>query len=480
MASRSCTVAAVLLALTTTAVRVDAQAASATWYVPSASAAANAEFEAARNAYVAWAFGRGEAHLVRALELDPEFAAPRVMLNWIRYYGSEAPQARDAVARAVADAAKGPPAQAAWALAMREATAANVAAARPLFDAALALSGGDFFIALERADYLADAARAQALRELARAHPIRPEPRLWLAYRLTVPVFGVEPAAMEEALHVAHEAVRLAPDVAGTHVALAHVLQRALRHEEAREALRTAATLPDASPYMHHLLAEMALRDGDLPGARAELGRAIRTFPIEYWKATYRQYMALTWAHGGDLARAAAELGALGRQQEAEGQRLAARDANGRAALLYAAADDTIATARHLAAMERLGATPTSLADHAVLAAGLAGQAPRARQALDAYIAATAGAPGIARDQAIQRHTGWVLLAENRPAEAMDALRQSGPNPYGQLGIVVAYEKLGDNARFAEERARLLAIRDFSMATTAMAIARARYSIRAE
>ena len=61
-----------------------------------------------------------------------------------------------------------------------------------------------------------------------------------------------------------------------------------------------------------------------------------------------------------------------------------------------------------------------------------------------------------------------------KASEAIPELKQGGPNPYSQVGLIEAYVLLGDKKQADAERASLFARTDFGIISTAMPIARFR------
>ncbi|HUF75917.1 MAG TPA: hypothetical protein VMM35_06545 [Longimicrobiales bacterium] len=102
----------------------------------------------------------------------------------------------------------------------------------------------------------------------------------------------------------------------------------------------------------------------------------------------------------------------------------------------------------------------------------IAGEAELARQALEDYIDATAEDRTPGQATYIDLITGLVLVAENRPAEALPHLEKGQPNPYADVGLMLAYEQLG-RAREAEmKREALLTRTNFGLYSTALPIAK--------
>ena len=413
----------------------------------------------------------GSRQLDEAVAVDSTFGLARA----IRARARGGPTMVAEVQRAAADAASGSAAEATLALAIREAAAGRAGNARQLFDVAAALAPDDPRLAFEAANSRTGADRVGRLREVAKRFPSFAPAKYWLAVQLTASPFGDVPKAdLDEAYTVAEEALRLAPAAAGSHVTMAHVLQRQGRDDEAMTHLGHATAMPVTSEYAYMLRGEIAARRGDPAAMRRSLDSAASLAASVGQGSTYRRARTLASLHEGKLRQTISELETLATADAAAGRRGATATDHLWLALMNGVARDSVAIERHLAEARRSGATGATLLDNQVITYYLAGNASAARKSLDEYRDVTASDTSVSRQEAVNRLTGLVLIAEKKPREAIDALKKGGANPYSQLGLVEAYYAAGDRKAAKAERTAFLARRNFSFNSTAVPIGRYR------
>lgn len=438
----------------------------------SANREAIAQFDAGYRQVHAWFWIAGLGQLERATELDPEFGLARAL-------AARARQGADVMAeldRAAADAARASAVEGALVLAHREAQAQRPQNARALADAAARLAPNDPRVATERALFLTGKPRVEALRETVQRFPDYVGVRLWLAFYLTPDLQVIEPAAGEEALRVAQEALRLAPGDPGPHTAMAHVLERLGRRSEALTHLGHATRMSPTAEYAHTQLAQIALRDGKPAEARKALDGSIANNASLSFRVAYRRTQALLYLHEGKLQDAVRGMEAVAREAEAQGLKDPAGNAFGTLALVLAGARDAAGFERNLADAKRLRGPDVEQDE--ILGYALVGNGTAARRALTTYVEANKDRGLADWEGTVHRLTGHVLVAENKPAEAVEHLKQGGLNPYAQLGMIEAYRKMGKNKEADAERDALLARKDFGLLSTAVPIARYRATRR--
>jgi tetratricopeptide (TPR) repeat protein len=430
-------------------------------------ATAITEYEAALDAWQGWSWPEGYQHARRALAADSSFGLARAL--HARYRGG--PTAGAEYVQAAADAARGPVPEALLALAIRSGGAAGPV----MWNTAAQLFPNDPRVALDRALALAGPARLDALRETVKKFPAHVASKYWLAYYLAIPLQPRAPQALlDEALAVAQEGVRQAPNAGGSHTALAFVLQRLEREDEALEHLKAATSVPDPANYAFEVRAEILLHKNRIAEARAALDSAILLTDNMGGHNAYEVTRALTFMHEGNLASATAALEGAAREANETGQRGVEPGVHVTTAMVLAAANDLRGVDEQLAIARRLGSAPATLNDAMVISYGLTKQGAAARKALEAYIVtAQAQAPAV-RDPNVHRMTGMALLAEGKPAEAIEEFKQGGTNPYAQVGIIEAYLQMGKKKEAAAERVALFARTDFVAGSTALAGARYR------
>ena len=442
---------------------------------PTAAAAAVSELKAAIEDAYSFHYTSGAEHATRALQLDSTFGLARL---WRSGYVQGPTQAAEAQ-RAAQDALNGTPAEAVLALAYREAVAARLPNARRLYDVAAAMLPNDRLVAMWRATNLADTARLNALRVINAKNPDYAPGRITLAFNLVTWSFAITDetrANGDEALRVAEEAVRLAPQSSGAHFAMGHVLHSLGRDAEATQHLVAATNMRPVAWYAWDALADIYARDGKLADVRTAIDSGIKYAPSIAHKATGRRIQALTWMAEGDARRAMAEHAALVKDMEAIDARgqLGATHLN--MAIIAAGMRDSAAAAAHLDAAKPYNPAPGTFADNAVIVYSLTGNAPAARAALADYIRInTANAPANAaaartREENVHRLTGLVLFSEKKYPEAIAELKQAGKNPYVSLGLIETYKAMKNNKEADATRTALLTSREFTHASTATPI----------
>lgn len=432
-------------------------------------ATAVVEYEKALDAFQSWSTAEGFSHAQRALALDSSFGLARALVS--RYRAG--PMAAAERNRAAVDAARGSAAEAVIALAFR---AVGTPAAAALWNTAVELVPNDPRVSLDRALSLEGKARVDALREAAKKFPDHAATRQWLAFYLT-PVLYPRPSEADgnEALAAAEEAVRLAPNASGSHTAMGHVLEVLGREDEALRHLQAATSMTPTNEFAFTFRAEILEHQGKPAEARAAIDSAIILTDNLGSLGTYRTQRALTFLHEGNVAATIAAMDENARLLEAKDQLPAAASARLFLAIVHAGSNNARAANEQIAIANRLGVAPGTLADNSIIVYSLTRQAVPARKALDTYLRlAQQFPPSELREQNIHRMTGLTLLAEGKAAEAIAELKQGGPNPYSQLGLIEAYVQLGDKKQADAERASLLARKDFGIISTAMPIAKLR------
>ncbi len=425
------------------------------------------EYLIALDDYQTWSWTDGFAHVQRALAMDSSFGLARAL--YARYRGG--PTVSAEAARAARDAVLGTPPEAVIALANYTTGPASAG----LWDLAVKLRPNDPRVALDRALAMTGRPRIDALREVANKFPDAAAPKMWLAYWLTYPVFPPRPKADDdEALAAAQAAVRLAPNSTGAHTALGWVYERIGKDDEAFAHLGHATSMPLPFEGAFQTRAELLERQGKYAEARAALDSAILLTDNLPNRVTFMNYRAVSFLYEGNLAAAIAGLEDAAREAHDNNQRPAEAAVHNTMAIVYAGAGNAKAAEEHRAISRRLGATPGTLADGGVIMYALTGQGAAARKGLASYVELAAGQPPEVRSENVHRMTGLTLLAEGKAADAIPELKQGGLNPYAQLGLIDAYRQLGRKKEADAEVAAMLARKDFSIASTAMPIAKYR------
>ena len=443
-----------------------------------ASPAAVAELKAAMEDYWMLQWRTGAEHAARAVELDSAFGYARA---WKALYFGGPTQGAE-VARGTRDALGNTPAEGVLALSFREFNAGRAPNGRRLMDVAAEMLPNDRAIAMLRANGLADTARINAFKAISAKYPDYAASRMWTAnYLVTagVDVSDEDRANGAEALRLAEEAVRLAPQSSGTHQLLGYILHALGRDAEATQHLVAATQMVPKAWQAWEVLGDIYARDGKFADVRATSDSVIANAPNLGNKAGHRRIKALMYMSEGDARRAMDEHAALLKELEvinATGQ-IATTRMN--MALIAAAMRDSAAAEAHYAA-GKVGAAAGLAADNGVIVYSLIGNAPAARAALADYIRINTANPNIApaaakiRDENIHRQTGLVLVAEKKYAEAIAELKQGGPNPYVTVGLIEAYKGMKNNKEADATRKAFYARREFTSASTAAPIIRYR------
>lgn len=444
--------------------------------VPSTESADAAKaFEASVDAAHSWSWAVAFRESDRAMKIDSTFGIARAH----RAVQRGGPALSSELNRAAVEAAAGSAGDAVIALAMRESNAGRGEAAAALYNVAMTLAPDDPRIALERALALPGGQRIAALREVSTRFPSHAPPKMWLAFYLTESAFEpVEPAAAAEALRVAQDALGLSPNASGSHTAIAHVLERSGRYDEAAMHLGHATKMSQPNEYAYVLKAEIAIRHGNTTAARSALDSAAMISPNIGRVGGNLRARATYPLYDGNLSQAVRELEALSRDDEAAGLRGRAQFAHFSLSFLAGTARNVQAVDRHLDEARRLGATGAGLASNMVVAYWLAGDAAKARSALNDYLREAQGDTTKDGRETLHRLTGMVLSAENHPGKAIAELKQAGSNPYTQLALVEAYRLAGDKVAATAEQKALFSRKEFGFASTAIPIGR--YRLRAK
>jgi len=75
---------------------------------------------------------------------------------------------------------------------------------------------------------------------------------------------------------------------------------------------------------------------------------------------------------------------------------------------------------------------------------------------------------------AVETARDTILLGEGKPREAIAEFKQSGTDPYADLGMIEAYRMLKDHRQAEAARTAFFANRNYSYASTATPIIRYR------
>jgi tetratricopeptide (TPR) repeat protein len=439
-------------------------------------AASVTELRASLDRYNLWTGRPSVQHARRALELEPAFGLARTIQTII----VGGPTAAAEFQRAATEAATGSAVEALLALSAREVNAGRAPTGRRLSQLAAELASNDRQVATWRAIQLPDTVRVNAFRDVANRFPDYAGARIWLSFYLTpIGLDSIIKANADEALRVAFDAVRLAPNESGTHTAVAHVLVYNGRFEEAKGHLAAATKMTPVAEYAYELQAQIAAVEGNFPALRAALDTAAATPAIGAGFA-YRRARALVALSEGNAQQALTELASVERDAEAIGAKPQAALTHLFMAAVAGATRDTAGVEQHLSAARTLDSAQVGIPDYAVSTYAMSGQAAKARRALEEYIRVSGPRPNLpaatnaARTTNVHRATGLVLVAEKKPQEAIAELRQAGNNPYATLGIIEAY-KLQKNTKQADaERAAFFQRKEFSFNSTATPIIRYR------
>lgn len=444
-----------------------------------AAPAAVAEFKAAVEDYWMLSWRTGAERATRAVELDSAFGYARA---WRAGYLGGPSQVAEA-ARAARDAIGNSPGEAVLALAFRESAAGRALNSRRLSAVAAEMMPNDRAVAMIHANNLADTARLNAFRALNTKYPDYAGSRIWLANYLVTTGFDItdeDRANGDEALRVAGEAVRLAPQASGSHTIMGHVLHALGRDAEATQHLLAATQMSPKAWQAYEILADIYARDGKLTEARVAVDSAIAHAPSLVNKSNGRRTLAVLTFSAGNAKGAMDEMAALVKELEPINATVQLNTTHLWMALLSAGMRDSAGAEAHLAAARNLSAAAGILADNSVIAYSLIGNGPAARAALAEYIRLSMQNPNIppeaarVRDQNIHRQTGLVLFAEKKYVEALAELKQGGANPYVSLGLIETHKAMKNNKEADAVRKAFYARREFTVNSTATAIIRYR------
>lgn len=417
-----------------------------------------------------WAPRVAHRHAEGALSIDSTFGLARILR--LELSGGTADYIAAESRRAVSDAAGRVVPEVTYVLARRAAGTWR----SQLLASARAMMPGERRIALDHALSLTGAARLDSLRALSRQFADYAAPRMWLAFHLTDNPLTVRDPNADEAVAIAGEAVRIAPTLAGAHVALGHVLVRLGRYDDALPHLTQATTLDAENEPAYNLLAEMFSRDGKLNAvgrARAALDSAIAASPNATIRYNLTRNRALLLAHDGRASDALMELGRLARDAVTHSAALAATY-NQQSATLAAGIGDSARARAFLEEARRLNPA-ANLTVPEVHAYGLIRNAAEARRAFEEFVrrVPNPAAPTVAAET--HRLRGFVLLAERRYREALAelALRSDlDGNPFRELGVIQAHVALRNPAAADSVRSALLARHNVDLTSVSVAIAR--------
>jgi hypothetical protein len=433
--------------------------------------AARDAFFAAMDAMHRWAFIDAHEQASRAVMADSTFALARVVRTNLG--GATTVAGVDAqYQRAIADAAKRPAPEQTLLLAERF-TGVN---AGRLYAAARQAYPNDRNVALDQALALAGRPRIDSLRSLVVQYPDLLGARLWLAFYLVPSFYTMSPADAYDALTVAQSAVRLAPNVAGPHMALGHVLHYMGRDAEAAAHLVAATKIDRRAEYAYVLEAEIFMHDGKpqrVDRARAALDSAIAANPLPSRRSTERLNRALLLFYDGRATEGMAEAAAVAKDDEAAGALPAAATKYSQIAELAGGIGDSAGVDKWLAESRRVSPA-TNLSLQAVQALSLGRQPAAARRALEDGIRTLDTTTATAQAD-IHRMRGMILVAEGKPAEALVELNKGDPaqNTFSALSMIDAYTALKDQRNADATRAALLGRPGNSAVSLALAAYRA-------
>jgi hypothetical protein len=442
-------------------------------------AAAVSELRASLDRYNFWTVKASAERARHALELEPTFGLARTVLA-INVGGPTGPAEFQRAATEASSASAG---EALLALSAREVNAGRAAVGRKLSQTAAELLRNDAQVATWRAIQLSDTARVTAFRGVVKQFPEYAGAKTWLAFYLTPAgpdLDSIRTANADEALRVAMDAVRLAPNESGTHTAVAHVLVYTGRSDEARGHLNAATRMTPVAEYAYLLQAQIATADGNLPALRAALDSFTTTTASVGGAFTYRRSRALVALSEGNPQQALTELAQQLKDAEAISAKGQFPEIHAAMAFIAAATRDSAAVEQHLTAMRAALPTEGARVDAEAIAYSIVGSAANARRALNDYIKVSGPQANLGafdnqiRAINVHRMTGLVLVAEKKPQEAIAELRQGGNNPYATLGLIEAYKLMKNNKQADAERAAFFAKREFSFNSGATAIIRYR------
>jgi tetratricopeptide (TPR) repeat protein len=374
---------------------------------------------AAIDAAQAFSWVVADDHLRHALSIDSTFGLARNIGGNI--YNVSPGVANHA--RATADGARRPIPEQTVALAYR----AYSPQAGQLFGAARLMLPNDRRIAFEHVNQgFAGQVRLDSLRALATRYPDFAAPLMWRAFWPTQNILALQPQAAAEALEDARAAVRVGPNLAGSHIILAHVLHRMGTLDEAAQHLSAGLRLDPQNGYGYELQAEIFMRDArtdrQVERARTALDSA-RVYTLDL----NRRYIlmstsALLLMHEGKIDEMIAMDTTTIRTAQRSSWLAYASEHWGRLAVQVGAAGRTAAANAYLDEMRRIVTTPTvaSLTNE-VLAYGVTKQAAEARRALTAYAGVLGASPNANQTNFLASFTALTLLAEGKNGEAVAA-----------------------------------------------------------
>jgi tetratricopeptide (TPR) repeat protein len=313
-------------------------------------------------------------------------------------------------------------------------------------DRRIALDHALSFLANERLD---------SLRSLVRQFPDFVAPRIWLAYYLTISAYSASPPQTYEALLVAESAVRLAPQIPGTHTVLGWVLFRQGRIDEATAHLAAATRMDPMFENAFSIESEVFVHDGKPRGvdrARAAYDSAITASPNLLRKINYRRDKAFMLFYDGRKAEGMTELAAVAKEYEAGAPATAATTYSQMAELAGGTGGDSATIAGYMAEARRVSPN-TDLSVQAIQAYALAKVPGAARRELTEWVRRV---PTVASDTAgpgtksnYRRSNGMVLIAEGKYAEGIAEIKRSDipSNPFAELSMVDAYNAMNNKAQ---------------------------------
>jgi tetratricopeptide (TPR) repeat protein len=364
-------------------------------------------------------------------------------------------QREEEAARGIAAAAKVPVGEMVTALAFRERTRGNAAAAQVLFRAASELMPEDARLAFWASAQGAPNAQAvTALKAFTQKHPDYAPAYNSLAYSLS------DAGDSAGALRAVQEYVRLAPREPNPYDSYGELLQRMGRYDEAAAQYQRAIQIDSGFAEAYAGLAEVRLLAGRRAEAMAAWRQAAAHAPDAEAKLAFMDQLAIGELYAGNVKGAVTQLTENARLATEQGDRNAAALAHRRLAAIAATRGDQAAVDRHLSEAATLGGTDTQpQRAYTAIAKALAGDRAAAEAAARSFTetATKGGNPGaVANAQAIN---ALVAARAGDVARARAAIAQAGDNPNARLARVFvadALQKSGDaaQARALREEAR--------------------------
>lgn len=432
-------------------------------------ASARATFDGALDTWLRFRTSDALPQFRQAVDLDPDFGLARMLAVNMLPFGE-----RDAVLdRAVADAAHASVEELLLLVARREAHRGNIVAARALRRTAAELITDprmDLLVAWS----LPTPEQRSMMRELVRDHPEFAPAAAGLAWTLVPSPFAtVALDELAEAERAARQALGLEPDQPYTHAVLAQVLVREGERAEARTHLGHATSSSTRLPLAYRLLAQMDVQDGRLQEARQVLERALASEDAPPLRRQWREAIALTHLHEGDLEQTLRAYETIAADADATNNPTAASGYYATAAIIAAGADDATRFDRYGAeAIERR--PERASVEWEIIGAAFLGRAAAAADALERHLQINANSTSRAAEEGRERMRGYVELARGNAAAAVAHFERAGRNPYTQLGQWEAYHDLGNTAAADAVRKDLVTRKDFSLMSTATPTARYR------